>query len=51
MICPKCKEKTVFHHDKWEDMYRCTKCDLFWEPEELNIKPDHGNEYLKGLSN
>jgi ribosomal protein L37AE/L43A len=48
-VCPYCEEETLMDHDTWEDVYRCTKCNYFFEPIELNIKPEHGLEYLKGL--
>jgi hypothetical protein len=38
-------------HDTWEDMYSCTICYLFYEPEELHTPQEHGELYLKGLSN
>jgi len=36
MECPICGSEE-FNHDEWEDMYRCSECELFWYPEEIGF--------------
>jgi hypothetical protein len=40
-------ENPSYHHDDFEDMYRCNLCGYFWYPEEIGKKPDENAGHMK----
>ena len=47
--CPECKELTLMGYDSWEDMFRCTKCEIFYYPAEVGKENNPDAGYLKPI--
>jgi hypothetical protein len=43
-LCPVCHD--AVRHDKFEDMYLCCRCYVFYEPHEVGREPDPKAGYL-----